>query len=113
MAIKDYVYTTDKNRKYLVRLDEALGKIASLGFRLVTEGDKDLDYLPRYLKMRTYFCGPNKTSVFKGDRSRTFAIGSPTANILASPEAISYKGLSYVPRRYHPEQARKPQTRSE
>jgi len=112
MGCKNFVYVTDNKKRYLVRLDAAISTVPVLGFTLATDLDKDLDYLPRYLKMRNIGCNVDKNSLVPGGSFRTFAVGSPTASILTKTQPFSYKGVGYMPRRFHPEQRRKQQTRS-
>lgn len=108
MARKKLVYTTDKGRRYLVSLDAALGDVLSLGFTIATENEqKELDALPRNITMRNYVCASKNPPVNTQSIYRQFAIGLPTASILTVSADFGYKGITYTPRRYHPEKRRK------
>lgn len=109
--LKDFVYVTDNNKKYFVRLDAAIGDVTSLGFDTPTAVDNDLDFLPKFLRMRTISCTPDKNSLARSQRGRTFAVGNPSASILTNWGSFSYKGNGYVPRRFKPEKRKKQQTR--
>jgi hypothetical protein len=112
MALGKYVYTTDKGRQYLVRLDRKIAEVAALGFPLASESQiENLDFLPREMKMRNFNCTKKRGGVFAAgselmSSSRVFAVGSKSASILANREDFRYKGSVYVPRRYHPEKGR-------
>jgi hypothetical protein len=109
MGNKICIYTTDKGRKYLVVLDSEIAKVSALDFSLASESEtKDLDFLPRYMRMRGFSCSKKKGGVFAagkelGSSSRVFAVGKVTANIIDNRGEFMYKGSSYVPRRFHPE----------
>ncbi len=112
MTRKAFIYTTDKNREYLVYLDSSIGSISALGFSAASEQNiKDLDLLPRKMKMRNFGCAKKDGGVYGAGSeliapSRVFAVGSKEASVLANHAGFSYKGSVYVPRRYHPEKRR-------
>jgi hypothetical protein len=115
MARKRYIYTTDKDRRYLVNLDAAIAGIADFGFS-VADKDSDLDFLPSGMKMRYFSCSlktkgvvtdASPTGTPKRHNSRQFAVATKTASILVNRQEFRYKGDIYVPRRFYAERTKK------
>jgi len=94
--LKRYVYTTDKGRRYLVKLDAALGALGKFGFERPSVTDGELDPLPRGMKMRSIGCLLIVADTNdKRAKYRVFAVASKTASILAFRGRFSYKGCLF------------------
>ncbi|OCQ97517.1 hypothetical protein BCD67_24715 [Oscillatoriales cyanobacterium USR001] len=107
MAKGRYIYTTDNNRSYIVRLDTAIGDNDMFGFDRVTN-ESDLDYLPRGMRMRRIGCSKLQTTFDQTISYRFFPIGKKSARILGSAATqFRYKDVTFVIRRFTPEVKRR------